>query len=186
MTDMHIRVGGVFKRVERLHVRVGGAWKEVFQGFVRIGGVWKEFFGGFVTVTDLTVSHSDINTAHSGVRFNRDGSIDEITGTGVTFFYTQIHTGEWWSAEPRTDIGDFFEVRCASVTTGDPDLIWFREAAAIGTYIGMTAGREWFCQALGGKIGANTDEITVSSFEIRVNGGAVQDTFNVSATAIRT
>ncbi len=188
MTDMHIRVGGVWKQVNRMYVRVSGVWKEVFRGYVRVSGVWKEFFGGFVTVTNITLSHTNAGTPTAqSVRFNRDGSIDDGTGSNSsTMSYAQTHAGEWWSAEPNATIGDNFEVRCASVTTGSPDLLWIQEAAAIGTYIGLTAGREWLLNAQGGKIGPNTKSITVSSFQIRLNGGAVQDTFNVSLTAIRT
>jgi len=186
MTDMHTRVSGTWKTVARLHTRVSGVWKEVFRGYVRVSGVWKEFFGGFVTVTNITESHTDSNVTICSIRFNRDGSIDVGKGSGSAS-YSQIHAGEWWSNEPNQfDIGDFYEIRCQSVTTGSPDLVWnFAEAAAVGTYIGMTASREWGVNAQGGKIGPNTKSITVSSFQIRVNGGAVQDTFNISVTAIR-
>jgi len=189
MTDMHVRVSGVWKRVARLHTRVSGVWKEVFQGSTRVSGVWKEFFGGFVTVTNIVFSNTDTGVpVSSGVRFNRDGSLDERIGTNASPAYnTSTHAGEWWSAEPdQTDIGDSFEVRCASVTTGSPDLLWTSQAAAIGTFIVMSASREWQVSAQGGKIGPNTKSITVSSFEIRPVGGSVEDTFNVSVTAIRT
>jgi len=162
-------------------------WKEVFRGHVRVSGVWKEFFGGFATVTNITVSHSNTGTALCRIRFNRDGSIDVGTGTGGSPTWVQTHAGEWWSNEPnQIDIGDDFEVRCQSVTTGDPDTTWSVQAAAVGTYIVISASREWGCTAQGGKIGPNTKAITVSSFQIRRTGGAVEDTWNMSITAIRT
>ncbi len=143
--------------------------------------------GGRVAVTNITESHSDINTAECGIRFNADGSIEVGKGTGFSPVYTSIHPREWWTKEPATGIGNNYQVRCASVTTGSPDLLWSDQAAAIGTYITMSAGRVWTVRAQGGKIGPNTKSITVSSFQIRnLTSLLVMDTFNISVTAIRT
>jgi hypothetical protein len=48
MPDLHTRVGGAWKKANKLHVRVGGAWKEVKKGYVRVGGVWKLVFSAGV------------------------------------------------------------------------------------------------------------------------------------------
>lgn len=187
---MYTRVSGVWKQVNELHTRVSGTWKEVTRGFTQVSGVWKEFYGGFVTVTNITESNTQAGTpaAVCGVRFNRDGSIDVVKGRVAAETFTAIHAGEWWNNEPDSDIGDRYQVRCASVTTGDPNTLWSpgAEAAPVGTYITMSSGRIWQVNAPGAK-NPGFKAITVSSFEIRhVTEQVVLDTFNVSVTATRT
>jgi hypothetical protein len=53
MAAIYTRVGGVWKKLNKVHVRVGGVWKEVIRAYVRIGGVWKEIHSG-VTPGSIT------------------------------------------------------------------------------------------------------------------------------------
>jgi len=141
---------------------------------------------GIVSVTNITESETNNpEVPFCGARFNRDGSIDLVEGLIPTQVYTQIHAGEWWTNETDADIGDQYQVRCQSVTTGSPDTVWSQQAAAVGTYVTLSSAREWHVHAIVQK-NPNTKSITVSSFQIRhAISLVVLDTFNVSVTSIR-
>ena len=84
------------------------------------------------------------------ITFNRDGT---VTLDGFANL-------KWWSAAPVTDIGDSYQVRCKSVVSGS----WDFQAAAIGTYVTMSSGRNWAMQRTVME-GAGSDAIS-GTFEI--------------------
>lgn len=114
-----------------------------------------------VFVTDISESHIHPEP-RLGVRFNNDGSIDRrINVVGVPT-YSQIQVGEWTLVEPLPGIGNSYEIRQASLTTGT----WTVEAAAVGVWVALTADREW--NLLGGAGG----DTTTGQFEIGLVGAS--------------
>ena len=74
----------------------------------------------------------------AGHEFTTDGIINGI-GPGLGD-RTQYFDGEWWSKEPEANIGSSYDVRCASIDAGSA---WDTQAAAVGTWIQMSADRIW-------------------------------------------
>ena len=44
MPDHYTKVGGVWKKSNKLYTRQGGAWKEITNGYVKQSGAWKKFY----------------------------------------------------------------------------------------------------------------------------------------------
>jgi len=90
----------------------------------------------------LTTGGSNFTDAGVGVwsgwEFTTDGGLDEI-GPGVLDRTAKV-SGEYYSLEPETGAGDFFEVRCASLNSG----VWNTQAATVGTWVALTSNRAWF------------------------------------------
>ena len=94
--------------------------------------------------------------------------------------------GEWWSAGSTTgpDIGDSYDVRCASISSGPA---WFAQAAAVGTWITMSStAKSWTVNRQTDVDGSGTTE-TVGVFEIRaVGAGPVLASASFTGQAILT
>ena len=117
-----------------------------------------------VVLTGETISFTDSgNTTSAGVRFNRDGSIDEQGPGSGTF--SQIDAGEWWELEPVTAIGDDYDV--VSVTGGSGT--WSTAAEVDDTWIQMNSDRLWNVVVL--SINAPDSKSTTRTFSIRPTGG---------------
>jgi hypothetical protein len=143
--------------------------------------------GGAVSVTDIVVANNALSGppgTPSGVRFNDDGSIDEIEGTQQALIYTQIHSGEWWTGEPDAGIGASYDVRCLSLTSGS----WDVQAAVVGTYVGIDTAPEWKEVRTGGKGGEGPGtDVCIAQFQIRLGSSpfTVLATFEVDARATK-
>jgi hypothetical protein len=100
---------------------------------------------GILVLSAASSSQSSAGATWSGWEFNTTGSLDEI-GPGIGD-RTGV-SGEYYSLEPETDVGNFYEVRCASMTAGT----WNTQAASVGTWVDLTAARIWFenVAAMGG------------------------------------
>lgn len=145
-----------------------------------------EVGGPFVLVTDIAVTNASAGTpaAVNGIRFNDDGSFDEIEGTTTTPTFTQIHSGEWWTDEPASGIGSDYDIRCQSIDADGP---WDTQAAVVGTYVGLDTSPIWRIEAAGGKAGPNTKRITATmQIRLGVSPFTVLATFELRCTAIRT
>ena len=121
----------------------------------------------------------------SGVRFNPLGNVDEISGrSGGAQIFTNIHPGEWWSEEPTVGIGADYDIRCEALTSGT----WSLEAAAVGTYVNMSAERVWRVDALGGGKSPPNSKQCVADFQIRlaVSPFTVLASFEVDSRAEKT
>ena len=44
MPDHYTKVGGVWKKSNKLYTRQGGVWKEITNGYVKQSGAWKKFY----------------------------------------------------------------------------------------------------------------------------------------------
>lgn len=114
-----------------------------------------------VAVTDISLSRTHPEPL-LGVRFNNDGSIDQRINVVGTPTYSQINVGEWTIAEPLAGIGNNYEIRQASLTSGT----WTNEAAAVGVWVPITVGRGWNLQ------GGTGGDTTIGQFEIGIVGGS--------------
>ena len=114
--------------------------------------------------------------------FQIDGSLTYTDGTSTPI----DKSGEWYSTEPVADIGDDYDVRCASITSGPA---WFAEGAAVGTWIDISnggVGKTWQVNRQYSVDGNGTTE-TVGVFEIRATGtGPVLATASFTGQAILT
>jgi len=122
---------------------------------------------GTVTLSGQIVS--SIWTDEVGIRFNSDGTIDELIG--VT--YTQIDTGTDWII-PNGDAPDLFEVMTDNwLDSGGAGDGFNNAAAAEGVWIALTSNRLWSVkgQAPGG---ADSNAMSFDA-HIRWNGGATID-----------
>ena len=105
----------------------------------------------------------------SGIEFRTDGTIYEIDNvTG------DVQIGTWWSGAPQAGIGSKYDVRVTS-TTGT----WDTAAASEGTYIQMSANREWSAtRNVGGEDNVST------TFEVsRTGAGSALSSLNGSVNA---
>lgn len=133
---------------------------------------------GTVQVTSpLTVASSNPGgLCTSGVAFQTDGGLDELGPDIATIVATVA--GEYFSDEPSANIGANYDVRCASISVGS----WVTEAAAVGTWVNMSAQRIWFVRVTA--MGAPDVDTCTAVFEIRsAGGGATLATFTVNAEA---
>lgn len=95
--------------------------------------------GGFVQMTNQIYNADGFfpGTVISGVSFGSNGTTTEIDSESGNV----DETGEWWSDEPITSIGDIFEVQANSAgKTGDG---WTTAAAADDTPIALSSSRVW-------------------------------------------
>lgn len=105
----HVNIGGTWKAVDEIHVNVGGTWKQVSEGHVNVGGTWKQFYvSEVVTLSGEDVSHvvADPSNALAGLRFDTDGNVYKIEGSGNE---TQIDTTTDW-IRPTTG-ADQYQIR---------------------------------------------------------------------------
>lgn len=68
MPDHYTKVGGVWKKSNKLYTRQGGVWKEITNGYVKQSGVWKKFYSATVpnsVATAARVTTSGGNTSWS-------------------------------------------------------------------------------------------------------------------------
>lgn len=179
---IHTNVGGVWKDVSAPEVNISGSWKTVATIEVNIGGTWKSSFvaGGFVNQPNITEEESfSGQQVECGIRFQQLGDSDEIDKDGNTIFRV---SGEWWSEEPETGIGNDYDIRCASMNGGT---LWDIQAAAVGTWINIGAGRNWaMLRTFGkGQEGVGSDHAS-GNMEIRdVATETVQASFVMDITA---
>jgi hypothetical protein len=136
MSDLHTRVGGAWKKVDKLHVRVGGAWKAVKKGYVRVGGAWKEFFSAlsvFLTASStLSTTAPDPGPVVLTLNVLRDGTFTR-SGGGTT-----SGTVSGWADPPSATVGDDFTVRL-TVNSGDSPT----SGSATGSILALTSDRSW-------------------------------------------
>lgn len=120
--------------------------------------------GGFiVNLAGEAISHAHPTDSTAGIRFNLDGTIDELRGTS----YSQIDAATDWII-PNGKAATDFEVRFTGLT-GDA---FTTEAASSGTWIALSLAREW---KLNNIVDLTTDSNSVT-FEIRRGSGATIDT----------
>lgn len=62
MPDHYTKVGGVWKKSNKIYTRQGGAWKEITNGYVKQSGVWKKFYSA---VQPPTALHTFAGTDHA-------------------------------------------------------------------------------------------------------------------------
>lgn len=130
-----------------------------------------------VNVTNIFVSSSNPGQrCRSGVRYNNNGSIDELGPTLAD--ENKIHNNEWWSKEPQANIGASYQVRCQSLTSGS----WSTQAAAVGTWVDISTEPVWVVSVVGM---ASPDAKEVEAvFQIRrKSDNQIMDTFDVHALA---
>ncbi len=108
----------------------------------------------------LLTAHSDNDvvidpsTAIAGFTFQRNGTLGRTAQADIS--------GEWWSSEPKTNIGDGHEVRAlAAGKVGT----WTAFAAADDAWITIGGNRTWTATQSG--VGVKT---TSATFEVGVDG----------------
>lgn len=162
--------------------------------------------GGEVSVTDIEVHNTGqaVVGAFAGVRFNNDGSIDQITdGTGTTFtalgdddtgYHDNAdvstggevnHSTEWWTANPETDIGTLYQFRVQSEDTGT--LNGFNDGGT-GTYVDISTAPRIATNRTGGKggDGAGTTACTCTcQIRLKASPFTVLATFTVRCISHR-
>lgn len=183
--ETKVKSGGSWRTITEPKVKYSGSWRDVQQIQVKSGGSWRTVFeiGGEVVQTDIVVSQTLADaTCQSGVFFQSFGDTDQIRYDGNPL--ALLPTGEWWSDEPETSIGDDYDVRCVSMVSG----IWSVAAAGVGVWINIGAGQIWKKRRVWGKGGDNEGSSNAKgNFEIRdAVTLVVQATFTVDATAIIT
>jgi len=121
------------------------------------------------------------------VRFDSDGTIQDNSNNIFTQLGTDLdavdHTSEWWSLNPVVGVGANYDIRCASLVSGS----WDVQAAVVGTWISLSANREWHENRTGGKggEGIGTDQC-IANFEIRdASSLVVLASFEVDCSATR-
>ena len=80
-------------------------------------------------------------TASAGFRFDSDG--------GITLVSSALpgNPREWWTAEPKTGVGNSFEVAYTTLVSGDPPN---GLASPIGVYVDLSVNRIWAATIAGG------------------------------------
>lgn len=96
--------------------------------------------------------------ARAGFVFKTDGRI--LVNSGGTELAT-FPDSMWWSNAPEADIGDDYEVRCVSVSSGS----WSSSAASVGSWVALTSDRAWTISRTDGA-GIGTNSVT-AIFEVR-------------------
>jgi len=131
---------------------------------------------GILVLSAASSSHTNLGgVAAAGWDFNSNGTLQDI-GTALTG-RTDV-AGEYYSLEPETDVGAYYEVRCASMTVGT----WNTQAATVGTWINLSAGRLWFENVIA--MAAPSSASAGGSFEIgRVNTSTAIVTATLTAFA---
>ena len=122
--------------------------------------------GAMVVLDGHSSNHFDFAVlCVAGFTFNLDGSIDD-QGPG-NLDLSQVDPGTWWSDEPDAIIGNSYDVRCASLVSGT----WSVQAATVGTWIQMSANRNWRSRV----IGMSSPDIRSCNgiFEVRATGVGV-------------
>jgi hypothetical protein len=133
MADLHTRVGGAWKKANKIHVRVGGAWKEVKKGYVRVGGAWKEFFTSLsLRLTTVALEVLDGGGSMS-FTVKRDGVLSTSDMSG-----TQNRTNEWVEDGREATVGDAFEAQLTKSFGDDPD-----SGPALSTWHTISSDRTW-------------------------------------------
>lgn len=120
-----------------------------------------------------------LDTQLVGVRFNTDGTVDKRIAT-----YTQIDSGTDWII-PNTSASGSYEVMTDNwADTGGSGGGFNAAAAAEGTWIALTANREWNVQAVG-PMGADSSKMTFDA-HIRFNGGATlsSGTYSIESNGV--
>ena len=149
----------VNKRIYTLNKRFGTP--KFQKGILHPVGFWKEAASGGWT-------NLGANRVVSGLDFDKDGFIEEIGPGALT--RTAILSGEWWTEEPETDVGAGYEMRCASMNGGST---WSVQAAAVGTWITLDAGRVWHCQVTA--MASPATKSAQGNFEFGVDGAESAD-----------
>ena len=139
---------------------------------VKSGGVWRTVFvvaAGTVTVSgEVIVGATSVGTAKAGVIFRAAGKVAKtVNGTE-----TQIDSGTDWII-PNGDANSLYEVRYIGGTE-----TWTVKAANQNIWADLSVDREWRVDNGAGGITAN-----IVTFEVRFNGGLVEDsaTYNCRA-----
>ncbi len=180
--ETKVKSGGVWRLITAPQVQSGGVWRAIQEIKVKSGGVWRRVFTtAGVNQPNIVVSQSASGQdVQSGVRFQGDGGSDEIDKDGITIPRV---AGEWWSDEPEALIGDDYDVREASHVGGTGP--WDFAAAAVGDWVNIGTGRNWWVQRTFGKgqEGPGTDNAK-GNFEIRDSETqTIQATFTLDASA---
>lgn len=159
--DGHVKVGGVWKRLQGLHVKTSGVWKEVLSAYVKVGGVWKQFYTNAVITlagaAGLDVTDVFPGTYTTGIRVNTDGTIDHNNDGS----YSQINSGTDWII-PNGAASSAAEIR---VTNNGAALNGSSDST--GVWLDMSVAREWGVSR--SAAGISTFDIDV---EMRFNSGA--------------
>lgn len=109
---------------------------------------------------------------YSGIRFNADGTVDEI-GPLILGTTAYLPNSVWCSVH-TTAIGSDYEIRCNSVISG----AWDLQALTVGTWGNMGTARTWR-EGLTA-MQSNANELASGWFEIREAGGSIVSSFAVT------
>lgn len=136
---------------------------------------------GGVFVTDIVEENAGGGGGgNQSIKFFLDGTLGEAEAAcGQSF---TLYPGEWWRGSPALNIGNSFEVRVASVSSG----VFDTEAAPVGDWI-VIDDVCWGIQRTGGKDGegSGTDQV-IAIMEIRdIATETIRATFNIDLTATR-
>ena len=123
-----------------------------------------------VTLSGQTVSDVEFGrVCTAGIRFNSDGTVDEL----VDSTYTQIDTTTDWII-PNAAASTDFDVRITSVTWNSSSTGFLTEAASEDTWIDLGSNREWSVRDTDSSGSGDKDvQFTV---EIRNGAGVTVDT----------
>jgi hypothetical protein len=158
--DLLINVGGTWKSITDAEINVGGTWKTPTEVKINVGGTWKLVWplaGGFLVLNNL--SDDDVVTGVlvvAGMSFALDGGLNGISEGAVS--------GEWWSDEPETNIGNGYEVRCESMNGGST---WSSQPDSVGNWVTISVTRTWNCRVTAMATGIKSAQ---GNFEIGVDG----------------
>ena len=89
-----------------------------------------------VLLSNRTATDEDSSSSTVSWVFFLDGHLEKDQG-GTT---STPSPQEWWSAGVTAGIGNSYDVRCKSINSGP---VFGAEAAAVGTYIIISATRTW-------------------------------------------
>ena len=115
---------------------------------------------GVPQLSDRTASDLDFGASPSASvtwQFLLNGQLQKIEGGSTTTFGF-----EWWSAGSTANIGQSYDVRCKEILSGPA---FTTEAAAVGTYIQMSATRAWVLTKT-----TQPGDSTVATFQLVATG----------------
>lgn len=103
MPSPHVKVSGVWKKVNKTYVKVAGVWKQVLNSYVKVGGEWKKTSssGGSLFIFDQTISAdtnnynlknaaiaagwNETDPLQASVTINSGVVVSSVLSTGIAF-----------------------------------------------------------------------------------------------------
>ena len=104
MPDHYTKVGGVWKKSNKLYTRQGGVWKEITNGYVKQSGAWKKFYTKSVPPT-VSMTYIDAVIAGSSTTTKTYTSVPIGTADATRFVVVMV-------CHPATANGAYGTLTC--------------------------------------------------------------------------